>query len=603
MLRTISIKVILIFGFGGLLSVGIGTSLHIGLSTAFQNTRELLSQTAEARLNRIETSITSRLDPVARQARLIAEAVKDGRVEMRDPYNPDTTAYLKTLLSALPQVHAIGIVSAEGITYGWIQDDGRIPTSNLSGQPAAAAWIERGRENPPPHWGPPFWLGLIETAVIIHETPLFDEQGYLGILTAAVPISGFSRELAEIDETSFVLAGRKGVLAHPLMIGWRPLEGEALATSASIYSGESALMPLPRLGDPVLERIWTADDDDVELLSLMENAQAVWVQIDDEWFAILYRVIDGYGPQSWYVGTYVSGAKAGTTGMRLVYALAAGAVVLIIAVLLSLLMARRLGQPILALADAAEAVRRDRLKDVPDFPKSRIRELASAMASFRSMIDGLAERDRIRTTLGRYVPESVAQELLSADGELAPHQAEATILFCDIVGFTALTEKLGPVRIVGVLNAYFSAMTRIVEARGGVITQFQGDAILAIFNIPIAAGDHALQACRTAMEMRDAVSRETFKGERLAVRIGVNTGTVVAGAVGAEDRLTYTVHGDAVNRAARLEALCKERDESLLIAEATARRAEGLPLEEVGTLPVRGQSTAVKVFRPARKKD
>ncbi|MCP3956032.1 MAG: adenylate/guanylate cyclase domain-containing protein, partial [Desulfobacterales bacterium] len=180
------------------------------------------------------------------------------------------------------------------------------------------------------------------------------------------------------------------------------------------------------------------------------------------------------------------------------------------------------------------------------------------MLSFEGMVAGLAEREVIRRTLGRYVPESIAEKLLEDKGGLAPTEATATILFTDIAGFTVLTEALGPTRIVEVLNAYFSRMTKIIESRNGVITQFQGDAILAIFNVPVVDEDHANNACQAAVEMIECVESEIFAGEEIKCRIGINTGDIVAGAVGAEGRLTYTVHGDAVNQAARVEAMNKE---------------------------------------------
>ena len=102
------------------------------------------------------------------------------------------------------------------------------------------------------------------------------------------------------------------------------------------------------------------------------------------------------------------------------------------------------------------------------------------------MVKGLRERELIRETLGRFVPEKVASSLLSGGGDIPVQQTEATILFCDIEAFTRLTETLGPVKIVDVLNAFFSAMVEILERHGGVVTQFQGDAILATFNVPIA---------------------------------------------------------------------------------------------------------------------
>ena len=170
------------------------------------------------------------------------------------------------------------------------------------------------------------------------------------------------------------------------------------------------------------------------------------------------------------------------------------------------------------------------------------------------------------------------------------------MLFCDLVGFTPLTETLGPTGIVGFLNDWFSRMTEILEQRGGTVIQFQGDAILATFNVPVADPEHARQAVRAAREMRAATRTLSAGGRMLECRIGIATGAVVAGAVGASGRLSYTVYGDAVNLAARLEALNREHGTAVLLCGETAAAAEGLPIEPAGATTVRGQSVPTQLF-------
>ena len=209
---------------------------------------------------------------------------------------------------------------------------------------------------------------------------------------------------------------------------------------------------------------------------------------------------------------------------------------------------------------------------------------------------GLKESELVRETLGRVGPTDVARTLLTEGGELAPEQSEATVLFCDLEGFTALTESLGPAGIVELLNEYFEVMVEILERHRGVVTQFQGDAILATFNVPVPEPAHAANALRAAMEMQDATLRREFAGQRIGSRIGINTGRLVAGAVGAKGRLSYTVHGDAVNLAARLEALNKELGTRVLISAATAAQVDGFALNPMGEVDVRGQTGRIAVY-------
>ena len=207
-----------------------------------------------------------------------------------------------------------------------------------------------------------------------------------------------------------------------------------------------------------------------------------------------------------------------------------------------------------------------------------------------------AERRSVSEMFGRHVPRAIAERMISDKGALEPVEREATVLFCDIAGFTALTEKLGPVGITNVLNAYFDEATDIISSYQGVITQFQGDAILAIFNVPVTDPAHARNALDAARELLRRTNLKTFGDESLSIRIGISTGHLIAGNVGGGGRQTYTVHGDTVNMAARLEAMNKELGTSILISESTADRIPDSCLRKIGNVDVRGQSGQFQVF-------
>jgi class 3 adenylate cyclase len=208
------------------------------------------------------------------------------------------------------------------------------------------------------------------------------------------------------------------------------------------------------------------------------------------------------------------------------------------------------------------------------------------------------ERDHAALSgmFGRFVPRAIVDAMISGRGALAPIEREATVLFADIAGFTGMTERAGAVRTVEILNAYFDEVTRIIGAHNGVVTQFQGDAVLATFNVPVEDADHARNALASARAILDCVARREFAGERIRVRIGINTGPLLAGNVGGGGRQSYTVHGNTVNLAARLEALCKEYGNSLLLSASTARELPEKKLVAVGTVAVRGLAEPVAVF-------
>jgi class 3 adenylate cyclase len=209
-----------------------------------------------------------------------------------------------------------------------------------------------------------------------------------------------------------------------------------------------------------------------------------------------------------------------------------------------------------------------------------------------------AERDHsaLSGMFGRFVPPAIVNAMIAGRGALAPVEREATVLFTDIAGFTGMTERAGAARTVEILNAFFDEVTRIIGEHNGVITQFQGDAVLATFNVPVEDAAHARNAFEAGRAILACVAGREFAGERIRVRVGINTGMLVAGNVGGGGRQSYTVHGDTVNLAARLEALCKEHGASLLLSASTAKALPAEKLMAVGDITVRGFAEPVTVY-------
>jgi class 3 adenylate cyclase len=205
----------------------------------------------------------------------------------------------------------------------------------------------------------------------------------------------------------------------------------------------------------------------------------------------------------------------------------------------------------------------------------------------------------IRDIFGKYVPESIAKQIVAGKGILEPTQTTATILYTDIESFTSIAESIPPKQVVQMLNEYFPAVIEPITRYGGVVNQFQGDAMLVTFNIPIQDSQHADHAVNAALEIQELLKGTTFAGVALRTRIGINTGEVIAGNVGAGDRINYTVHGDAVNLAARLEQLNKQHGTLVLISESTVALLNGVyPIEPLGEVEIRGKTQSVRIFSP-----
>jgi class 3 adenylate cyclase len=217
------------------------------------------------------------------------------------------------------------------------------------------------------------------------------------------------------------------------------------------------------------------------------------------------------------------------------------------------------------------------------------------------MVEGLRERERIRETFGRYVDESVAATILRRQGEevLAGETADATILFTDIAGFTTIAEHLPPHALVKALNEYLETVLEPIRAHGGVVNTFIGDGLFASFNMPLACADHAAAALRAAIQIQRAVGARTFGDEGVALhtRIGISTGPVIGGSVGAGQRLSFTLLGDTVNLASRLEELNKKFGSRILVSQATYEPCgQRFAFQALGEVAVRGRSDMVAVF-------
>ena len=577
----IPITAITVFGTSGLLALSIGIVLYLGFNQAAESTRQLWADKANTLIDAMETSLDDRLKPIHDQALWVARDVKD----LSDPSALDQ--YFFGVLSATPQVAAVAVISVDGNIRRWHREQRIAIEEDWSQRPRARDYIERVKTAGSGNWREPFFTEAMSSATLFHDIPLHDADGeFIGIFVQIVTVQELSAFLtqnySDTGVTPFVLYNHDYVLAHPSIDGGNQ---------------KQPLAPLDEFDDLVLQRIWSPDEDAAFISQALTNTEASGIFWGDSFYLYLYRDIKHYGPAPWTIGAYLNTAlQTGDQMKTLMRSLIAGLVVLALAIVASVFVGRKVSVPIKEIVRAADAVDAGDLDSIDVLGRSRIRELDEAGNAFNNMVKGLRERELIRETLGRFVPEKVASSLLSGGGDIPVQQTEATILFCDIEAFTRLTETLGPVKIVDVLNAYFSDMVEILERHGGVVTQFQGDAILATFNVPIADEAHAANAIRAAQEMLAAVARDRYDGEALKVRIGINSGSVVAGAIGARGRLNYTVHGDAVNLAARLEALNKEYGTRLLVAESSAVQGGDCELKAFAETTVRGQSHSIKLY-------
>jgi len=218
------------------------------------------------------------------------------------------------------------------------------------------------------------------------------------------------------------------------------------------------------------------------------------------------------------------------------------------------------------------------------------------------MTEGLKERDFVKETFGKYVTKEIRDEILAGNVSLDGELKEVTVLFADLRNFTPMVETTPPREVVRIINGYFKEMEESIRQHHGLVLQYIGDEIEAVFGAPIFSKDHPLMAVRAALEMRKRLHTVNQDLERhgyraLAHGIGIHTGLVLAANIGSPDRLSYALIGDTVNLSSRLQDLNKEFGTDIIISAATRDRITGpLPSRELPATTVKGKSEAVKIF-------
>jgi class 3 adenylate cyclase len=223
-------------------------------------------------------------------------------------------------------------------------------------------------------------------------------------------------------------------------------------------------------------------------------------------------------------------------------------------------------------------------------------EIGQLGAAFNQMAEGLELKERYKAVLSKVADPRVAERLMQGRINLGGETVRATVLFCDVRGFTRMSEGMDPHEVIAIINAHMTAMTEIVHAYGGVVDKFVGDEIMALFGVPVPVDDDAGQAFRCAREMV-ARCRETnrHRNPPIEIGIGIAHGEMVAGCMGSEDRLNYTVLGDRVNLASRLCAQAKPME---IVVDEPVRDGAGLeiPDSEQQTIALKGFDTAPSFY-------
>jgi class 3 adenylate cyclase len=262
---------------------------------------------------------------------------------------------------------------------------------------------------------------------------------------------------------------------------------------------------------------------------------------------------------------------------------------------LTVLLSRSILRPIEDLEAATERIRQGRFDEhVPVTTSDEFGELSSA---FNQMVDRLNERERLREAFGTYLDEEVARHLISEDFEPGGEEVEVSLVFVDVHDFTSAAAESSAAEVVARLNELFECIVPIVAGHRGHIDQFIGDAVLAVFGAPERIPQHADRAVQCAVELARTINSRRPGG--FEVGVGVNTGPVVAGSIGGAGRLSFSVIGDPVNLAARVQDSTRETGDPVLITgETRAQLSETIEVEPRGEREIRGYDRRVELYAP-----
>jgi len=305
----------------------------------------------------------------------------------------------------------------------------------------------------------------------------------------------------------------------------------------------------------------------------------------------------------------IESSKALAAVMRVQYrALLVTAMVIGLAFILNFIFSKSMTSPLGTLYAATEKISEGNF-DVKLEPKGSD-EIGALTFAFKKMASGLQERDRLKSTFSKFHSKEIAQKILSGEIKLGGERKMATVFFSDIREFTAISENMSPDEVLGMLNEYMTEMVKIIYRHDGVVDKYVGDAIMALWGIPHSGPEDAYKAVLAALHMRRELrlfnkKRKSRNQPEIKVGMGIHTGEVVAGNMGSDQRLEYTVIGDNVNQASRIESATKELDSDILISDSTWAlvKSKGILAGPVREIHVKGKAHVISVHQVIGYKD
>ncbi len=567
----------------------------------WRTSKQLLStlgmRAIDLNLDYMESAIDGYLTPARRQIEQIAALIEAGQYGWEDP------ARLKDLMAgaiaAVPQVGGMILLDGESrIMRAWRNsENARIAVDQLEPDSIARLIKELGKSsgNQGTYWGGIVRGEQTNDAFVNVRRSIQTAGVDSGLIAAGVTVGNLSLLLANIsgeaDRVVYIRYGSDRILAHPL-----------LALSGAIEEDGEVLPSLDLLGDPVLANLDKAEAPPLDDATLTEGTSFRQISVRGTRYFIFERNVRRFGTEAVTIGVHVPAANVDAP-IRQLYLSGVVAIGMVVsALLIALMVSGLVTRPIRRISEAAIAIGQLRLADAGNVRPSTIREINDLSTAFNRMLVGLRAFET-------YVPRKLVGRLIEYDrpDAIASESRDLTVMFTDIVGFTTMSEGMDAKEVADFLNSHLTLLSECIEAEGGTVDKFIGDAVMAFWGAPEPIENDADRACAAALAMIAAIAADNQKRSEagrppVRIRIGIHSGPLVVGNIGSPSRMNYTVVGDTVNTAQRLENLGREVDPDaeviVLVSDATrAALRGGFDLRAAGGFQVKGKHNPIQVYR------
>jgi len=598
--HSLSISRVLLLAIGSLIVLAGGSVLLLLRATSEHLLLNAGTKTLLRTMDVIEVVVRGQLDPARVQVESVGRMMSSPKFDLS---NLEQVAdVFQGALASTPQVRVLIYCDSQlqivSVVRDTSTDSMAIEQYDGSDDETTTSMDKMLRGTEGARWGDLITADSIDRTLLNVRYPIRREGEYLGFIAAGVTTREMSRVAANVERlmgvSTYLTLGGQQVLAHPSLADGKHSRSADILFD-QLNDTRSRQDPVT-LHDPAISEktdIPHFESSDVESFEFDFNDRA---------YAGFSRSLGDYGDPPLAIGAYCP-AKLVHAPMQLLYSTAAvGLVVIAVALAIAVWVSRAIAKPVRRVSAGVASIGQLDLSNVHEMAPSRISEVDDLATSFNRMLWSLR-------AFSTYVPTKLANLVIQGvvGASVASEERELSVMFTDIVGFTALSEGMDAIEVADFVNEHLTLLVQCVEETGGTIDKYIGDALMAFWGAPQRMKDSSAAACRAALLMADRLKQDNHRRvaagkQPIRLRIGIHTGPLVVGNIGAPGRVNYTVVGDTVNVAQRLESLGKQVDADAeviaLLSAATAEQLDGKYITHPeGEFRLQGKQHDVGVLR------